>query len=86
MVCYINKKKDNNMNNKHMEDAHKSLRNRAAEALTQYRRERKHGYERSAALNRGLYFGFRFASQELKMAMQRDKYDRAIAEIGGLEK
>jgi hypothetical protein len=39
--------------NKHIQDTHRALRARAAEHLREYRKERRLGFERSAAMHRG---------------------------------
>ena len=72
--------------NKHIQDTHQTLRERAAEHLREYRKERRSGFERSAAMHRGLYLGTRLAINSLRLAMQRDKYDSAIADLKGLAK
>ena len=72
--------------NKHIQDTYQTLRERAAEHLREYRKERRLGFERSAAMHRGLYLGTRLAINSLGLAMQRDKYDLAIANLEGLAK
>jgi hypothetical protein len=71
--------------NKHIQDTYGALRQRAAEHLREYRKERR-TFERSAAMHRGLYLGTRLAINSLRLAMQRDKYDSAIADLEGLAK
>ena len=72
--------------NKHIQDTHRALRERAAEHLREYRKERRSGFERSAAMHRGLYLGTRLAIFSVILAIQRDKYDSAIADLEGLDK
>jgi hypothetical protein len=73
--------------NKHIQDTHRALRERAAEHLREYQeRTAGSGFERSAAMHRGLYLGTRLAINSVRLAMQRDKYDSAIADLEGLAK
>ncbi len=72
--------------NKHIQDTYQTLRERAAEHLREYRKERRAGFERSAAMHQGLYLGTRMAINSVRLAMQRDKHDSAIADLKGLAK
>jgi hypothetical protein len=72
--------------NKHIQDTYRALRATCSGAPKRIRKERRAGFERSAAMHRGLYLGTRLAIFSVRLAIQRDKYDSAIADLEGLAK